>query len=247
MQWACPDLAMKCKVPRRGIGARWDNAKSAIGARRLSHHRLRLSDQREAERGAVAAGAGRARAHFCAGGADAQSAADHDRVRLDQPRRRGDRGGKQGRHRVRVRLYRRRPAAVRSKDARLRFHPRLSGAAGGAVDQRAVVAVVLLADHAADRARIFMGAGKDPRRRRRRRPVHRGVHASSRPRRGAAVYPAVPFAAVALGNVHRDDRRHGAHRRHRVRALRHDPDAGDPRRLPATSRSRRCSAHRRRS
>ena len=106
-----------------------------------------------------------------------------------------------------------------------------AGAAGGADHQRAVVAAVLLAHHAADRARFFLGAGKDARRRRRRGAVHRGEH-FCRQCRGAAVHPAVSGVAVAQRNVHRHDRRHGPHRRHRVRALRHDP-------RPVYSRRRR--------
>ena len=92
--------------------------------------------------------------------ADAESAADRDRLRLDQSRRRAHRGGDEGRHRVRVRLYRRRRRCRSSQDAGLGFHPRLPGAAGRAGDQRVVVAVVLLAHHAADRARLCLGAGE---------------------------------------------------------------------------------------
>ncbi len=113
------------------------------------------------------------------------------------------------------------------KDAGARFHSRLPGAAGRAGDERAVVAAVLLAHHAADRARLFLGAGKDARRRRRRGAVDRGQY-FRRPGRGAAVHPAVSGAAVAQRNVHRHDRRHGRHRRHRVRALCDDPRHRDP-------------------
>src|SRR5690242_21737377 len=61
-----------------------------------------------------------------------------------------------------------RAAVCRDRAAR-RVHPRLSGAAGDPGDERTVVAVVLLAHHAADRARIFLRAHADARRRRRGR------------------------------------------------------------------------------
>ena len=178
--------------------------------------------------------------------ADAQSAADRDRVRLDQSRGRCGRERDQGRHQLRVRLCRRRRAAVRRQDAGGAIHPRLPGAAGGAGDERVVVAAVLLAHHAADRARFFLGAGKDARRRRRRRALHGGQY-FRRPGRGAAVHPALSGAAHAQRNVHRHDRRHGRHRRHGVRALCDDPVGLRSRTPPAISRSARCSARRRRS
>ena len=43
--------------------------------------------------------------------------------------------------------------------------------------------------------------------------------------RGAAVHPALSRLAVAQRTIHRDDRRHGGHRRHRAGALRHHPRA----------------------
>ena len=179
-EWA----GRRLKSARRGIGARsvMQNLQSA--ARRFRHHRLCLDYQREPPRGAVAAGADRARGHLRAGAVDAESAADPSGVQRHQQRRRSGRRGDQGRHCVRVRLCRRRRAAVRRQDAGSGIHPRLPGAAGGAGDQRAVVAVVLLADHAADRARLFLGAGKNARRRRRRRPrPPRPAPSSARSRR----------------------------------------------------------------
>ena len=62
---------------------------------------------------------------------------------------------------LRVRLYRRRGVAVRAENTGRRFHPGLPGAAGGAGDERAVLAAVPLAHPAADRARVFVGAGAD--------------------------------------------------------------------------------------
>ena len=146
------------------------------------------------------------------------------RRRFAAANRRGrcDRGGDPRRHLLRVRLCRRRRPALRSEISRLRIHPRLSGAAAGAGDERADHAAVLLAHPAADRARLFVGAGAHARHRRRGRTVDRRQYLR-RHGGGAAVHPALSRQADARGIVHRHDRRHGRYRRHRAGALRHDP------------------------
>ena len=190
---AMTNKKMSGYTARSGIGARIRNAKPAIGARRVRHSRARLRDQREPPRGAVAAGGDRAWLDHCARFADAQSAAGQDRLCVDQRRGACAGRGDARRHRFRVRLCRRRAAAVRGEKPGQRLRAGLRGAAGGADHQRLVLAVVLLAHHAADRARVLLGAGKDARRRRRRRAVHRGRH-FCRQCRGAAVHPAVSGA-----------------------------------------------------
>src|SRR5262245_61724202 len=62
-----------------------------------------------------------------------------------------------GRYLLCVRLCRWRCAAIRSEDPGLGFHSRVPGAACRAGDERTIVAVVLLAHPAADRARLLMG------------------------------------------------------------------------------------------
>ena len=227
----------------------WGSArhgKSAVGCRGGRDHRHRLRHQREPRRGELAAGRHRLGGHLSAGAPSAQGAGSQDRLRRDQSRGRGDRGSDQGRHVFRVRLYRRRPAAVRAQGPGDGIQPRLPGAARGPADERAVLAVVLLGHHAADRARIFLGARAHAPGRRRRRAVDRGQHLR-RPGRGAIVHPALSRQALARGNVRGDDRRHGRHRRHGVRALCDDPHSGDSRcRRPHRGRLR-CSARRRRS
>ena len=181
----------------RGMGlAR--HGKSAVGCRSGRDHRHRLRHQREPRRGELAAGRHRPGGHLSAGAPSAQGAGGQDRLRRDQSRGRGDRGSDQGRHVFRVRLYRRRPAAVRAQGPGDGIQPRLPGAARGPADERAVLAVVLLGHHAADRARIFLGARAHAPGRRRRRAVDRGQHLR-RPGRGAIVHPALSRQALARG------------------------------------------------
>ena len=78
--------------------------------------------------------------------------------------------------------------------------------------------------------------GAHHRRRRRGRARDRDQH-FRRPCRGAAVHPPLSGAADAHRIVHRDDRRHGRHRRHRAGALCHHPRPDYPRR-GGTSRGR---------
>ena len=127
----------------------------------------------------------------------------------------------------RVRLSRRRHAAVRPEGARRGFHPGVSGAAGRAGHERADHAVVLLADPAAGGARHGVAAGAHARRRRRGRTVHRRQYLS-RHGGSAIVHPALSGAADAQRIVSGDDRRHGRDRRHRAGALRHPAGAVDP-------------------
>ena len=152
-------------------------------------------------------------------GAD-QAAAGGKSVRRHQRRRQHDRGRLARRHLLRVRLSRRRRAAVRSQGARRGFHPGVSGAADHPGHERADDAAVLLARAAADRARHGVAAGAHARRRRRGGAVDRGQHLS-RHGRGAAVHPPLSGAADAQRIVSGDDRRHGRDRRHRAGALRH--------------------------
>jgi hypothetical protein len=125
----------------------WGSArhgKSAVGCRGGRDHRHRLRHQREPRRGELAAGRYRLGGHLSAGAPSAQGAGSQDRLRRDQSRGRGDRGSDQGRHVFRVRLYRRRAAAVRAQGAGDGIQPRLPGAARGPADERAVLAPVLL-------------------------------------------------------------------------------------------------------
>ena len=98
-----------------------------------------------------------------------QAAVRRARLRRHQRRRRRDCRGLARRHLLRVRLCRRRRAAVRSQGARRRFHPGVPGAADRAGHERADHAAVLLARAAADRARHGVAAGAHARRRRRGR------------------------------------------------------------------------------
>ena len=134
------------------------HGKSAVGCRGGRDRRHRLRHQRQPRRGELAAGRHRPGSHLSAGAPSAQGAGSQDCLRRDQSRGRGDRGSDQGRHIFRVRLYRRRPATVRAQGPGDGIQPRLPGAARGPADERAVLAVVLLGHHAADRARIFLGA-----------------------------------------------------------------------------------------
>ena len=128
---------------------------------------------------------------------------------------------------LRVRLYRRRHAAVRSESARRGFHPRLPGAADRARDERADHAVVLLAHPSPRRARHGVAAGAHARRRRRGGPVHRRQHLS-RHGGSAAVHPPLSQATDPCRAVSGDDRRHGGDRRHGAGALRDLSCAADP-------------------
>ena len=140
-------------------------------------------------------------------GAD-QIAAGGEGVRRHQRCRQHDRGRLPRRHLLRVRLSRRRRAALRSQSARRGFHPGVSGAADHPGHERADDAVVLLARLAADRARHGVAAGAHARRRRRGGALHRRQHL---PRHGgsAAVHPALSGATHAQRIVSGDDRRHG--------------------------------------
>ena len=204
------------------------NAAPPIHPRHPRHPRAGLAHQREPPRGELAPSRHRAWRHPRPCGRHAQGAEGRGGVRADHRGGRCHRHRDQSRHGVRVRLCRRRAVAVRSQGTDRHLHSRLSGAARRAGDERAVVAVVLLGHHAADRARLFAGARKDARRRRRGRLVDGGQY-FRRPGRGAAVHPALPRETVARRNVRGDDRRHGRHRGHRVRALCDDPCQRHPR------------------
>ncbi len=149
-------------------------------------------------------------------------------LRCHQRRRRRDFGGLARRHLLRVRLSRRRRAAVRPQGARRRLHPGVSGAAGRAHHERADHAAVLLARAAAGGARHGVALGAHARRRRRGRTVDRRQYLS-RHGGSALVHPALPRAADPQRIVPGDDRRHGRHRRHRAGALRHLAGAIDSR------------------
>ena len=155
------------------------NLQSALGVFAIT--RARLAHQREPPRGAVAAGGDRARRHLRARAADAQSAAEprsrsiaiNDAVEAIAAATRAGTSfvfGYVGGGAAAVRRSRR-----RARD----FILGVPGAAGRAGDERAVLAAVLLAHHAADRARLFLGAGAHARRRRRGRAVDRRQYLSS--------------------------------------------------------------------
>ena len=129
-------------------------------------------------------------------------------VRRHQRRRQHDLCGVPRRHLLRVRLSRRRRAAVRPQDAGRGFHPGVSGAADHPGHERSDDAAVLLARAAPGRARHGVAAGAHARRRRRGGAVHRRKHLS-RHGRGAAVHPPLSRAAHPQRIVSGDDRRHG--------------------------------------
>ena len=205
---------------------------AAIGVRRVGVARDRLGVRGEPPQRFAAAGGHRAFRHPAHRHRADQAADRRARLRRHQRRRRGDFIGLARRHLLRVRLSRRRRAAVRPEGARRGFHSRVPGAAGGAGDERADDAAVLLAHPAAGRARHGVASGTHARRRRRGRAFHRRQHL---PRHGgsAAVHPAVSGATDAQRIVPGDDGRHGRHRRHRAGALRHAAGAADSRRRRA--------------
>ena len=224
-------MSTGCPVQRRGIaqprGAGiiaqgvWGimlQLQSAFGVFALLAIAWALSENRRAVSLRQAAiGLGRDLSHR--GGAD-KTAVRGPRFRRHQ-RRRGRNFRRLARgHFLRVRLSRRRRAAVRSEGAGRGFHPGVSGAAGGAGHERADHAAVLLENPAAGGARHVVAPGAHARRRRRGRAVHRRQHLS-RHGGSAAVHPALSGAADAQRIVSGDDRRHGRDRRHRAGALRH--------------------------
>ena len=204
----------------RSRGWRGIHAATAIGVRRAGVAGDRLGAQREPPRGLVAANGDRPCRHRRHRAGAAQAAAGGKGVRRHQRRRQHDLGGHARRHFLRVRLSRRRRAALRPQGAGRGFHPGVSGAADRAGHERADDAAVLLARAAADRARHGVAAGAHARRRRRGGAVDRRQHLS-RHGRGAAVHPPLSGAAHPQRIVSGDDRRHGRHRRHRAGALRH--------------------------
>jgi len=188
--------------------------------------------RREPPRGLAAAGRDRSR-RYLRHRRGADQAADRGAwVRRHQRRRRRDLRGVARRHLLRVRLSRRRPAAVRAQGTGRRFHPGVSGAADRAGDERADHTAVLLAHPAAGGARHGMAAGAHARGRRRGRPVDRRQH-FPRHGRGAAVHPALYGTAHPQRIVSGDDRWHGRHRRHRAGTLRHPAGTADSRRRRA--------------
>ena len=214
------------------VGGR--DASTAIVSGRARHSGDCLCLEREPSRRVVAAGAAGDGADRHAHGPAAENPGVASSFRHRQWRGRCDRGRDPRRHLLRVRLCRRRHPALRSEIPRLRIHPGLPGAAAGAGHERAHHAPVLLAHPAADRARLLVGARTHARRRRRGRALDRRQHLR-RHGGSAAVHPALSRQADARGIVHRHDRRHGRHRRHRARALRHDPAPDHPRRRRASA------------
>ena len=206
------------------------NLQSAFGIFALP--RPCLDRQRRPPRRGVEAGRGRAAGDVRYRGHPAQGPGRHARVRGDQRCGRCDRRRKQGRHLLRFWLSRWRPTSLRAQGAGGGICARAAGLADRAGDERVDHALVPLAHPAAARARLLLAAGAHAQGRRGGRALDRGQYLS-RHGRGAAVHPALPGEPHAQRAVHRDDRRHGWHRRHGFGDLRHFARPAHPRRRGA--------------
>ena len=180
-----------------GFGHSCNHLQSALGVFALIAFAWAVSENRRAV--SLAADRRRARPHIRAGRAVPQGAADHARLRLGQSRHRRHRRGKPRRHLVRVRLYRRRRAAVRAEVSGQGIRAGVQRAADRAADERADHAAVLLGHPAAGRERLCLCAQPHDGRRRRGRAFHRRQHLR-RPCRGAAVHPALSRASFRGAN-----------------------------------------------
>ena len=205
------------------------NATSPIAAGHFRPPRLRLDHQRTSPWRGVAISRRRPPAHIPDRAHPAQDARRRPRLRSDQRRRRCDRRRQQSRHLLRLRLSRRRPAALRSQGAGRRVRAGAASPADRPADERAHDAAVSLEHPAADRARLFLAARTHAQGRGRRRPVDRREHLS-RHGRGSALHPPLPREPHAQRAVHGDDRRHGRHRRDRAGDLRDHARPAHPRR-----------------
>ncbi len=207
--------------------ARGNYAAAAIGLRCIGVAWHRMGAQRKPPRCVAATGGHRLHRHV-------GHRRDTDKIAVRRPclrrhqRCRGrDFGGLARGHLVRVRLSRRRHAAVRPEGARRGFHSGVSGAPHRAGDERADHTSVLLAHPAPSRARHGVGPGAHAWRRRRGRVVARRQYFSGHGG-STIVHPALPGAADAQRIVSGDDRRHGGYSRHRAGALCHAAGAADP-------------------